>query len=127
MVGLTLGGTLSIALAQTKKPAAPAKPTAAQIAAGAKVYDASGCGGCHMINGKGGAAGPDLSTTGADPKHTAKWMEVQVVTPKVHKADSAMPAGDTIKGKDLTNLSAYLTSLKKAAPAKPDSPKPSSP
>jgi mono/diheme cytochrome c family protein len=117
MVGLTVGGTLTVALAAPPKKAPPTKVTPAMIAAGAKVYDASGCGGCHMINGKGGAAGPDLSTTGADAKHTPKWLEVQVVNPKAHKADSAMPAGDSIKGKDLSNLVAYLGSLKKAAPA----------
>jgi mono/diheme cytochrome c family protein len=128
MIGLTLGGPLTVALAgqhtkhtKHKKPPVKttkaAKPTAAMLAAGAKVYDASGCGGCHMINGKGGAAGPDLSATGAEAGHTAKWMEVQVVNPKAHKADSGMPASDTLKGKDLSNLVAYLGSLKKA-PAK---------
>ena len=128
MVGLTLGGTLTAALAQTKKkPAAPAKPTAAMIAAGAKVYEANGCGGCHMINGKGGTNGPDLSTTGADAKHTPKWLEAQIVNPKTNNPDSTMPPYDSIKGKDLSNLVAYLGSLKKAAPAKSDSPKPGSP
>lgn len=130
MVGLTLGGTLTVALAappkKHKKPpvktTSTAKPTAAMLAAGAKVYEATGCGGCHMINGKGGAAGPDLSATGADPKHDVKWMEVQIVNPKAHKADSSMPAADSLKGKDLTNLAVYLVSLKKAMPVK-DAPK----
>ena len=125
MVGLTLGGSLTVALAappkKHKKPPVKTtgKPTAAMLAAGAKVYEATGCGGCHMINGKGGTAGPDLSATGADATHTAKWMETQIVNPKAHKADSAMPASDTLKGKDLSNLVAYLVSLKKA-PVKTD-------
>ncbi len=130
MVGLTVGGTLSIALAappKKKKPVASTKPTAAMITAGGKVYEANGCGGCHMINSKGGTNGPDLSTVGADAKHTPKWLETKVVNPKASKPDSAMPPYDSIKGKDLSNLVAYLGSLKKAAPAKPDSPKPSSP
>ncbi len=125
MIGLTLGGPLTVALAgqhtKHKKPPVKTtkatKPTAAMLAAGAKVYEATGCGGCHMINGKGGATGPDLTSIGAEASHTAKWMEVQVVNPKAHKADSAMPAYDTLKGKDLSNLVAYLVSLKKA-PAK---------
>lgn len=128
MVGLTLGSSLTVALAgqhsKHKKPPVKttktAKPTAAILAAGAKVYDASGCGGCHMINGKGGTNGPDLSATGAESSHTAKWMETQVVNPKAHKADTGMPASDTLKGKDLSNLVAYLVSLKKAVPAKTD-------
>ncbi|MCW3099089.1 MAG: cytochrome b/b6 [Chthonomonadaceae bacterium] len=128
MVGLTLGGSMTVALAQTKKtqktkkPPVTTKPTAAMIAAGAKVYEANGCGGCHMINGKGGTNGPDLSATGADPKHTAKWLETQITSPKTNKSDSTMPPYDSIKGKDLSNLVAYLSSLKKAAPAKPASP-----
>jgi len=120
MVGLTLGGSLTAALAappKKKAPPAPAKPTAAMIAAGAKVYDANGCGGCHMVNGKGGTNGPDLSTVGADAKHTPKWLETKVTNPKATKPDSAMPPYDSIKGKDLSNLVAYLGSLKKAAPA----------
>jgi len=125
MAGLTLGSTLTAALAQThkktqksKKPPVSAKPSAAVLAEGAKVYEANGCGACHMINGKGGTNGPDISATAADPKHTAKWMETQVVNPKANKPDSAMPPYDTIKGKDLSSLVAYLGSLKKAAPAK---------
>lgn len=122
MAGLTLGGSATIALAAPpkKKPAPPAKttkPTAAMIAAGAKVYEANGCGGCHMINTKGGMAGPDLSTVGADAKHTPKWLETKVTNPKASKPDSTMPAYEQIKGKDLTNLVAYLGSLKKATPA----------
>ncbi len=75
-----------------------------------------------MINGKGGTNGPDLSTTGADAKHTPKWLEAQIVNPKTNNPDSTMPPYDSIKGKDLSNLVAYLGSLKKAAPAKSDSP-----
>jgi len=120
MVGLTVGGTLTAALAappKKKAPPAPAKPTAAMIAAGAKVYDANVCGGCHMVNGKGGTNGPDLSAVAADAKHTPKWLETKVTNPKASKPDSAMPPYDSIKGKDLSNLVAYLGSLKKAAPA----------
>jgi cbb3-type cytochrome oxidase cytochrome c subunit len=121
MVGLTLGGTLTAAVAappkKTKKP--PVTKTAkADPVAGAKVYDANGCGGCHMVNGKGGTNGPDLSTVGADAKHTPKWLETKIVNPKASKPDSPMPPYDSIKGKDLSNLVAYLGSLKKAAAPK---------
>ncbi len=122
MVGLTLCGSLSIALAgppkKTKKPpvkTTSTKPTAAMIAAGAKVYDGNGCGACHAIGGKGGTNGPELTNTGGDAKHTPKWLEAQVVNPKANKPDSAMPPYDSIKGKDLSNLVAYLGSLKKMA------------
>lgn len=120
LAGLTVCGSVTVALAgpPKKKPTPPAKgPTAAQIAAGKKVYDANGCGGCHAINGTGGMNGPDLSAVGADAKHTPKWLSTKITNPKASKPDSAMPAYEQIKGKDLDNLVAYLGSLKKAAPA----------
>jgi cbb3-type cytochrome oxidase cytochrome c subunit len=127
MVGFTLGGSLTVALAappkKHKKPpvsktTTSAKPSAAMLTAGAKVYEANGCGACHMINGKGGMTGPDLSNEGGEAKHTAKWLETQIVAPKTNNPDSTMPAYDSIKGKDLSSLVAYLGSLKTAA-AKP--------
>ncbi|HLK60800.1 MAG TPA: cytochrome c [Chthonomonadaceae bacterium] len=108
---------MSVAFA---KPPATSKPTAAQIAAGKKVYEAQGCGGCHAINGEGGSSGPDLSKEGADAKHTTKWLTDQVSNPKSHNANSSMPAySDKVKGKDLTNLVAYLGSLKGSSETKP--------
>lgn len=114
-----------------KKP--PKKPpvkkdtkSAALIAAGKKVYEANGCKSCHAIAGDGGMTGPELTKIAADPKHDAKWLETAVVNPKAHNPNSAMPAyEDTIKGKDLKGLVAYLGSLKgdKKDGNKPSEPK----
>jgi mono/diheme cytochrome c family protein len=127
-VGLTLYGSLFVTMAlagpqssSAKAPpkksttkTAPSKNNTAAITAGKKVYDANACAGCHSIGGKGGSTGPDLTKVAADPKHTAKWLEQQVKNPKVNTPESNMPPyGDKIKGKDLTNLVAYLSSLKK--------------
>lgn len=122
MAGLSVFGSLLLTTAlaappKTKKP--PVKPavkkdTPAMIAAGKKVYDEQGCGGCHVIGDMGGKTGPELTKVGADPKHTAKWLTEAVVNPKAHNPNSAMPAyDDKIKGKDLTNIVAYMGSLKK--------------
>jgi len=122
MAGLTLYGLLIVTAAfagappqkTTKKPPAKAAPSAATIAAGKKVYEANACGGCHAVGGTGGTSGPELTKVAADPKHTAKWLEAQVKNPKTHTPESTMPPyGDKIKGKDLSNLVAYLGSLKK--------------
>jgi mono/diheme cytochrome c family protein len=102
----------------TKKPpvktgAAPAAAAVSpQITLGKKVYADNGCGACHAISGKGGAAGPDLTTTGADPKHTPQWFEVQIATPKAHTPSSTMPEFPKIKGAEMAALSGYLVSLK---------------
>jgi mono/diheme cytochrome c family protein len=120
LVGLALTGSLLLTSAfaappKSKKPPKKAvKGSAAQIAAGKKVYAANGCANCHTIAGKGGKIGPELTRVGAEANHTPKWLEEKVANPKASNPDSTMPAfGDKIKGKDLTALGAYLASLKK--------------
>ncbi len=104
--------TVSTAFAKPPKHKAPTAPKADPVA-GKAAYTSNACGGCHMIAGTGGTAGPDLSKYGLDKTKTAKWTAVQIQDPKKHKADSAMPVySDKIKGKDLNNLTAYLLSLK---------------
>ncbi|HLK60738.1 MAG TPA: cytochrome c [Chthonomonadaceae bacterium] len=109
-MSFSLFGILLTTVALAKPPAA--KPSAAEIAAGKTVYDKNKCTNCHMIASKGGKSGPDLSNVGTT--RTAAWLEAEIKDPSSHKADSAMPAyGEKIKGKDLSNLVAYLGSLKK--------------
>ncbi|MDQ2733274.1 MAG: c-type cytochrome, partial [Armatimonadota bacterium] len=106
----------------TTLPAAPATSTGAPtsgtskiapaiLEAGKKAYGVQGCGNCHAMNGAGGGAGPDLGRTGADPKHTLHWFEVQIVSPTVHTPDSTMPPFPQVKGKNLIAMASYLTSL----------------
>ena len=125
MLGLSVFGSLMLGTAfaappKGKKPPAkpapkketPKKDDPAAIAAGKKVYDAQGCAGCHAIAGEGGKNGPELTKVAADAKHTPKWLEEAVVNPQAHH--SSMPSyADKVKGKDLSNMVAYLGSLKK--------------
>ena len=115
MAGVSAFGALALTSALAAPPKKPAKPAdaSAAIAAGKKVYEGNGCAGCHAISGTGGMAGPELTKVAANPKHTPKWLEEAVVNPKVHNPNSAMPAYESIKGKDLSNIVAYLGSLKK--------------
>ncbi len=89
-------------------------PTPEQIAAGKKVYESNGCGGCHAIGGKGGNAGPDLTNTGANSTHAPAWMQAQVTNPKTHTPTSTMPPYPGIKGNDLVSVGIFLSSLKPA-------------
>jgi putative heme-binding domain-containing protein len=43
----------------------PAEPVRGDAARGAAVYEARGCGTCHVIAGRGAAVGPDLTAIGA--------------------------------------------------------------
>lgn len=44
---------------------ARARPLPGNPEHGAAVYDANGCGGCHILRGRGNALGPELTTIGA--------------------------------------------------------------
>src|SRR5262249_25589519 len=87
------------------KPSASAAPSAAQVAAGRKVYEANGCKACHVVgDDKGGKTGPELT-------HVAKtrkpdWMAAQVRNPKKFDPKSTMPAygTDKIDDKQLKSL-----------------------
>jgi mono/diheme cytochrome c family protein len=104
-----------------KKPSASKKPPAkktdnkALVAAGKKVYLANGCAACHAIAGSGGTSGPELTKIGADPKkNTTKFLKDALHDPKADNPDSTMPSyEETIKGKDLNAIIAYMQSLKK--------------
>ena len=101
--------------AQKKKKPAP-KPKAADskalIAEGKTVYAKNNCAACHVIAGKGGKIGPDLSTFGK--AHTAAVTVVYIREPKKKNPNSIMPAygPHQINDKQLKALVAYMLSLK---------------
>lgn len=76
---------------------------------GSQVYQNNKCALCHAVQGKGGKAGPDLSTVGA--KRNAQWLEKFMKDPKAVTPGAKMPP---FKGSadDLNALVAYLASLK---------------
>ncbi len=89
-----------------------AKPASNKLEAAAmKIIDAQGCTGCHIINGKGGSIGPNLSKEGSKG-HSIHWLEVQIKTPKVHKPTSMMPANSKMTSAELKTVAEYFESLK---------------
>ena len=119
---MTLFGSLMVTssfAAPPKKKPAPKKPpvkkdTKALVAAGKKVYTSNGCSACHAVAGAGGTSGPELTKIGADAKKgSTKTLIESIHNPKADNPDSSMPSyEETIKGKDLDALVAYLQSLK---------------
>jgi cytochrome d ubiquinol oxidase subunit I len=75
-----------------------------------KIIDAQGCLGCHTIDGKGGAVGPNLSQEG-NKGHSVHWIEVQIQTPKVHDPSSIMP-DHHLNPAQLRTVATYIDSLK---------------
>jgi mono/diheme cytochrome c family protein len=86
-----------------------AQMDSALIPRGEKVYMEKKCAVCHQVKGKGGKAGPDLSTVGA--KRDAPWLKAFMKDPKATNPKSKMMS---FKGNDeeLEALVSYLVSLK---------------
>lgn len=99
---------------QGKKPAPTAPNAKAAIAAGKKIYDANSCGACHLVSGKGGSFGPELTHIGSNKEWPADKLSAVVRDPKKVLNSEKMPANgkDKISDKDLKSLVAYLQSLK---------------
>jgi len=69
------------------------------------------CASCHMIEGEGGSAGPDLTHEGA--KHDAKWLKEWISDPStVDPAANMPPFGDRLSADELTHLANYLANRK---------------
>ena len=75
---------------------------------GKRIYAEKGCALCHAIQGKGGKAGPDLSSVGAT--RDAQWLEKFMNAPGLASPKAKMPP---FKGSpdELDALVAYLRSL----------------
>lgn len=81
-----------------------------ELQRGREVYEAQGCGACHMIRGEGGAAGPDLSKVGG--VRDEEWLKRFVRDPQSVKSGSPMPDSKGLPEESLTALVRYLHSLK---------------
>jgi cbb3-type cytochrome oxidase cytochrome c subunit len=101
--GLVIIAGLSLAMA------AGINTQAESESKGNQVYADKKCALCHMIQGKGGKTGGDLSTVGT--KRDAEWLKRFIMAPKAVVPNAKMPP---FKGSadELDALVAYLMSLK---------------
>lgn len=81
--------------------------------AGRMVWLKYGCEGCHRINGAGNKTGPDLSRAGV--RHDRAWLGKQIIDPKYHNSGSLMPDYSALSGKEITDLTDYLSELRGTA------------
>ena len=89
--------------------AAQAEQGGTELSAGQKLYGSLGCANCHMINGAGGSAGPELTHVGSKRDHA--WLLGHFKDPGKYVPNSAMPKVDAPEA-DLQQLTAYLLTLK---------------
>lgn len=80
------------------------------VARGEQKLTSLGCLGCHAVDGKDEGFGPDLSRTGE--KTTPEWLYAWIADPKKYWPETSMP-NLRVPEKDIQDLVAYLSTLKK--------------
>lgn len=66
---------------------------------------------CHLLKGKGGAVGPNLTTVGS--RRSRDYIVQQIKDPRSHNPHSAMPSfGSRLPEQDINALADYLSGLK---------------
>ncbi|HCE68573.1 MAG: cytochrome C [Geobacteraceae bacterium GWC2_55_20] len=68
------------------------------------------CSMCHVVNGKGGAIGPDLTRIHAKLKE--KEIRAKLENPKKSNPNSSMPSFKTLPKADMDALMGYIKTLK---------------
>jgi mono/diheme cytochrome c family protein len=96
-------------------PSAGSDPPSLSAGAGRgrQLFQTAGCLGCHMVHGRGGRVGPDLSNEG-NAGHSRQWLQTQVRNPRSHDPQTMMPAFDNLSDQQVKDLVDYLESLKTA-------------
>jgi mono/diheme cytochrome c family protein len=64
-------------------------PGAPELARGQRVFEDTGCRGCHKLGGVGGNVGPELDKVGA--RRSAAWLKQHFAAPAAVTPGSAMP------------------------------------
>ncbi|MBI4684458.1 MAG: cytochrome c [Nitrospirae bacterium] len=73
---------------------------------GSEIFKREGCINCHSFKGRGGSAGPDLtSITEIKDSH---WIRNQIKNPKKHNPNSRMPEFRDLSWKEIQALIKYL-------------------
>ncbi len=102
VLGLTAQGAMApVASTDTTVQLDAASLTPAQQH-GLKVYQVEGCASCHMLAGRGGTAGPDLSHVAA--RLAGPEIQRQILTPR-----DKMPPYTDISADDMTSLLDFLS------------------
>ncbi len=104
--GSSLGG-------QGDPPDAQGDPnsSSASVESGKGLFVTLGCMGCHVVNGKGGLAGSDLSNE-ANKGRSREWLETKIRNPKADDPQTLMPAYATLSDEQVNDLVDYMLSLR---------------
>jgi mono/diheme cytochrome c family protein len=80
------------------------------VTKGKELYGTLGCAACHVVNGQGGKAGPDLSNE-ANKGRSRSWLTTKIRNPKADNPQTLMPAYGNLSDQQVSNLVDYMLSL----------------
>ncbi|HUF46247.1 MAG TPA: c-type cytochrome [Vicinamibacterales bacterium] len=103
--------TLTFAIGSAGTALSAGDQATPNAAGGQKIYTAQKCSICHVIAGKGGKMGPDISKVG--DTRDAAWLRKYLADPKSLDPKNKMPVVK-LKAPDMEDLIAYLLTLKGA-------------
>jgi ubiquinol-cytochrome c reductase cytochrome b subunit len=103
-----LNALASFLLKLTPENAGNADSVPDNLLRGAQIYEARGCGACHMINGVGAKLGPPLNGVGT--RRTREWIEQHFANPAALTPGSIMPPAK-FSPDEMQAIVAYLLSL----------------
>ncbi len=111
--GLLLGA----ALRQSRPAVAPevGRLLTSTERAGRALYEMAKCGDCHVVAGRGGDRGPELTTVGL--RHSAAWLHSFIEHPAAFHPDTKMPAfgPPALSHTEVEELARYLSTLRGGA------------
>jgi mono/diheme cytochrome c family protein len=92
------------------KPGGDPSVSQAAVRRGQELFDSVGCMGCHMVNGKGGSVGPDLSDE-VGRGRPRQWLTTQIRNPNENDPQTIMPAFNNLSNEKINDLVDYLMTL----------------
>jgi len=105
--GMNEGQARSIASYLRKVRTGAPSPNVSDQTRRASIVFGRYCASCHMIDGEGGAVGPDLTRVGA--RHDAAWLRPWITQPDAVDPAANMPAfGEVLSDADMTAIVSYL-------------------
>ena len=122
---LLFGDTVQFAFAEFEDPGESPAGGAAIMAHGKRLLETKGCLGCHVLDGRGGTLGPDITFVGDktrhefdfshfdrdEPRDVAYWLKKHFLEPQEISPETLMPDMG-LTGKEAEALTAYVLSLK---------------
>lgn len=93
------------------KPILAVATAGKSASAGQVLFQKHDCSACHMIQGIGGTAGPDLTHTGT-ARPDVEWHISHLKDPDSVVPGSAMPSFHHLSDEEIRQIAEYLTSLK---------------